>query len=152
MSPQDPLEFSGEEWFPVPPEQVYEFLTNLEHLQQQIPDLVSAERVDDRTLNCVVRPGFSFLRGTMKMQIQLVDLQPPSTAHMQIQASGIGQSIRIASESHLAPARGGTQLSWTARVVERRGLIATIGKSLIQAAAGQVLRDGWQRLHQHLGS
>jgi carbon monoxide dehydrogenase subunit G len=141
------LEFGGQERFQAPPERVFDVITNLDLLAQNIPDAVSAQRVDEHTLACVVRPGFSFLRGTLQMRIQLTDLVRPTMAAMRIDASGIGQAICIQSRSQISPHDGGSLLDWKAEVVERRGLVATISKSLIQAAASQVIRDAWRKVH-----
>lgn len=144
------LEFSGEERFAVPPQRVYAVLTDLDRMADNIPDAVSTQRIDANTLGCTVRPGFSFLRGTMKMTIRLADLVPGREATLQIEASGIGQSLRVISKSRIEPDKDGTLLQWTAAVVERKGLVAAVSKALIQAAAGQVIRDAWTRLHQQL--
>ena len=85
-----PLTFGGNESFSAPPEQVFATLTDLERLPRIIPDLISSEKVDNRTLNCVVRPGFSFLRGTLRMTITIVELKPPESASMKVTAAGIG--------------------------------------------------------------
>src|SRR6185437_14433388 len=77
-------EFGGEERFAAAPERLFAVVTDLETLSENIPNLVSAERTDERTLKCVVRPGFSFLRGTLKLTISLADLEPPTAAAMTI--------------------------------------------------------------------
>ena len=64
------LEFGGTEQFAAEPEKLYALLTDLDAMAGTIPDLVSAERVELRTLKCVVRPGFSFLRGTMRLPLR----------------------------------------------------------------------------------
>ncbi len=89
-----PLTFGGKETLSAPPEQVFAALTDLDRLPRLIPELVSAEKIDDRTLNCVVRPGFSFLRGTLRMTIVVVDTNPPRTASMKVSATGIGGADR----------------------------------------------------------
>ncbi len=132
------LQFGGEEHFAAPPEKVYALLTDLDGLGASIPDLVSAKRVDEKTLECVVRPGFSFLRGTMKLKISLDELTPPSAAVMKIDSQGIGVAMK------------GTKLTWQADVPEMKGLVATISPGLVRAAADQVLRHGWQQLHERL--
>jgi carbon monoxide dehydrogenase subunit G len=144
------LEFGGEERFAAPAERVFAVITDLDLLAANIPDAVSTERVDMRTLAATVRPGFSFLRGTMKMRIEMSDLEPPSRATMRIEGSGIGQAIRVESTSTVSPDGDGSLVRWQARVVERRGLVATISGALIQAAAGQVIRDAWQKVHQQV--
>lgn len=145
------LEFGGQEKFNAPKERVFEVVTNLDLLAANIPDAVSTQRVDDRTLNCTVRPGFSFLRGTMKIVVQLVELTPSTSAALRIDARGIGQSMRIDSHIVLADEPTGCLLTWNARVSELTGLVATVGKSLIHAAAGQLINDGWQKVHAQVG-
>lgn len=145
------LQFGGEEQFAAPREKVFALLTDLDGLGASIPDLVAAKRVDDRTLECTVRPGFSFLRGTMKLRITLDELAPPSAAVMKIDSSGIGVSMKIVSRMTLTPEAAGTKLTWQADVSEMKGLVATVSPGLVTAAADQVVRHGWKQLHDRLG-
>lgn len=145
------LQFGGEERFVASPEKVYELLTDLEGLGASIPDLVKAERVDERTLNCTVRPGFSFLRGTMKLKITLDELAPPSQALLKIDAQGIGVAMKVVSRMTLEPDADGTKLIWNAEVPEMKGLVATVSPGLVKAAADQVIRHGWKQMHERLG-
>ena len=138
------LEFQGEEHFAVPPERVFAVLTDLDRLQHSIPDLVSAERVDERTLSCVVRPGFSFLRGTLKLTIHLADFVPPKSATMRIDSRGIGQTVGVESRIAIEPEGAGSKVDWRARVVELKGLVATISPALVCGAADQVVRTAWR--------
>lgn len=142
-----PLTFGGDETFSVPPEQLFTALTDLDELTKIIPDLVSSERIDERTLNCVVRPGFSFLRGTLKLRIAIVDLQPPQSATMHVDADGIGAHIKVESRLAIAPDQAGSRLTWTATVVELKGLVATVSRPLISAAADRTIRKAWERVH-----
>src|SRR5262249_46457950 len=96
--------------------------------------------------------GFAFLRGTLKLVIQLADLNPPDKATMQIDARGIGQSMRIVSGLAIdSLADGGSVLRWTAEATEMRGLVATVSHSLIRRAAEQVIRRAWQGVRRELG-
>lgn len=144
------LSFGGEELFAAVPDRIFDLLTDLEQLQTIIPDLVSAERTDERTLQCVVRPGFSFLRGTLRVAIALGELERPASATMHVSAKGIGTQIGVESRINLTPEPAGTKLSWTADVVELKGLAATVGRTLISAAAEQVIRSAWQRVRERL--
>lgn len=145
-----PLTFGGEERFAAPPERVFDLLTDLDQLAATVPDLVSAEKADDRTLQCVVRPGFSFLRGTLRVTILLGEVQRPASAAMHVAAKGIGTQIGVESRVHLAVDSAGTKLTWTAEVVELKGLAATVGRTLISAAADQVIRAAWQRVRERV--
>ena len=144
-------EFGGEERFLAPPETLYALLTDLDALSATIPDLVSSERVDERTLKCVVRPGFSFLRGTMKLSIALGETNPPNTAAMTVSAQGIGVSMDVASRLNVSPDGDGSRLVWTARIEQLKGLISAVSPGLIQAAADQVIRHAWSQVRKQLG-
>ncbi|HEX4149407.1 MAG TPA: SRPBCC domain-containing protein [Pirellulales bacterium] len=145
MSPQ-PLEFGGTETFAAPPERVFNTLTDLDGLAALIPDLVSSERSGPDALNCVVRPGFSFLRGTLKLKIEVAELVPPQRATMRVAAQGIGVAIRIESNLGIEPVPEGSRLIWAARIVEMKGLVATLSPALVRAAADQVIRHAWQQV------
>jgi carbon monoxide dehydrogenase subunit G len=144
------LTFGGDETFSVPPERLFAALTELDQLTKTIPDLVSSETIDDQTLHCVVRPGFSFLRGTLRLAITIVDLDPPQSASMRIAADGIGAHINIESQLQIDPTEGGCKLTWTAAVIELKGLVATISRGLISAAAERTIRNAWARVHAEL--
>jgi carbon monoxide dehydrogenase subunit G len=146
-----PIEFGGEERFAASAERVYALVTDLGAMAETIPDLVSAEKADARTLKCVVRPGFSFLRGTLRMAIALGECQPPDQAAMNVEAQGIGLSMRVASQLQVAREGDGSRLEWTARVEELRGLIAAVSPGLIRAAADQVIRHTWNEVRKKLG-
>jgi len=146
-----PVQFGGDETFRATPERLYALLTDLDAMARTIPDLVSSERVDAQTLRCVVRPGFSFLRGTLKLTISLADLAAPEQAAMNVAAQGIGVSMRIASTLRIAAADAGSKLTWDARLEEVKGLAAALSPGLIKAAADQVIRHAWTQVRQQLG-
>jgi carbon monoxide dehydrogenase subunit G len=143
-------EFGGEERFAVPPEKLYALLTDLDALAATIPDLVSAEKVDDRTLKCVVRPGFSFLRGTMKLAISLGDAKAPERAAMKVSAQGIGVAMDVVSNLSIQADGTGSLLTWSARIEQLKGLIAAVSPALIKAAADQVIRHAWEQVRKRL--
>jgi carbon monoxide dehydrogenase subunit G len=144
--------FSGEQSLPFPPDRVYAALRELEGVAKQMPDVQSVERVDDHTLKLVVRPGFSFLRGTLKVTMQVEEREPGRTLVQTATSQGIGMSMTIRSEISISPAEGGTCAAWRAEVVERKGLVSAVGPSLIKAAANKVLEDGWTALRAALSA
>ena len=136
-----PTQFSGEEQFTVEPVRLYSVMTDLDVVAAMIPDLESHHKVDPQTLECVVRPGFSFLRGTMKLTIGLADLVPPEKATMRVAAAGIGIGMKIDSHLEISPTSTGSLLKWQAEIRERKGLIATVSPGLVRAAADQVVHQ-----------
>lgn len=145
------LEFGGEEHFAAPPERLFAALTDLDTLAATIPDLVSSERPDVRTLKCVVKPRFSFLRATLRLTISLSDLQPPRAAVMHVAGQGIGVSLEISSSLAIEPEGSGSRLRWTGRIERVGGLMATVPAGLIKGAADTVIRQGWQQVRERLG-
>ena len=148
----DPLTFGGEERFDVAPVRLYHTLTDLDCVARGIPDLVSHERVNDKTLRCVVRPGFAFLRGTMKLTVMVEPTEPPIHARMRSEAQGIGVGMVIESQMEVQPDGSGSRLVWTARVAKMSGLVATISPGLIRAAAEQTIDRSWKALRAQLAA
>jgi len=144
------LDLAGEEHFAVSPDRLYERLTNIDLVAANIPDLESSERVDDRRLHCVVRPGVSFLRGTLKLDIEIDPLEPPRQAQMRVEAQGIGAKMQIVSNMQVEPADGGATLHWQAQLAKASGLVATVSPALIQAAAQRVLEGAWSDIREEL--
>jgi carbon monoxide dehydrogenase subunit G len=149
--------FTGEEDFDAPSERVFAALVDLNEdgpLAKSIPDLVSADGGEDgRTLNCKVKPGFSFIRATMKMTIELVESDPSQRlATMRITSAGIGASMKIDCRMSVVEREGGSRVRWEAHVLERRGLLAAVSPTLIRGAADTVIRNGWDAMRRELGS
>jgi carbon monoxide dehydrogenase subunit G len=147
---KDPIEFGGEEYFAASAERLYALLTDLDAMAAAIPDLVSAEKVDNHSLKCVVRPGFSFLRGTMRLTITLGDCQPPERATMSVDSQGIGLSMSVVSQLRISGEGDGARLEWSARVEQLKGLISAVSPALIRAAADQVIRHAWSQVRKKL--
>lgn len=146
------LELQGEERFDQNAERVFALVTDLGLLAQHIPDLVSYELVDVDRLRCVVRPGFSFLRMTMKTEIRLTRDATTKTAVLLVRSQGIGASMEVESRLQVASADSGAVLVWSAQVVKTTGLVSTVSPDLVRAAAEQVIRGGWQRIRERLAT
>lgn len=154
------MQFQGVEQFRCSPARLFAALTEPEQFVATIPDLQSSEAVDARRVRCVVRPGFSFLRGTLKLEIEFVDLHPPTeqpgagSAAMHVQAKGIGATIDIDSQMKIEPATvagaPGATLTWNAQIAKLSGLVATVSKPLIQGAAGAVAAETWKRVRKRV--
>lgn len=149
------LQFSGSEQFAAAPEVVFDYLTDLDRLEQHLPDLVSSSRTDDAKMECTLRPGLSFLRGTVDLVIDILQTEPPRFAVMRAKISGVGQSMIVKSSIQLQavqlPGQGdGTRVDWTIDVRERTGLLASVSPTLIKAAAERIIVESFRRVGEKL--
>lgn len=144
--------FVGEELLAFPPDRVLHALKHVELVSKHMADVQSVERVDDRTLKLVVRPGFSFIRGTLRVTMTLDEKVPGKTIVQTAKSEGIGMSMTIESTITLEADGAGTKARYEARVTERKGLVSAIGPSLIKAAADKTLKDGWEAVRKTLAA
>lgn len=136
--------FSGTERLSATPDAVYAFVTNLDELVRIVPGLVSSERVGDSAIKCSVRPGFSFIRTTLKQTFTIAERVPGKRIVMLVDASGIGTAFTVKAQMDLSPAEGGAcDLKWTATIEKMTGLVAAVGTTIIRAAADQVIKQGF---------
>lgn len=144
--PNPKLEFSGTEQFAAPPEQVFAAVTDLDKMVNHIPDLQSYERIDEGTLQCVVRPGFSFFRGKANLTIRVLDTKPPESAAMRTEMKGIGQGMTMMSNLQVTPHDEGCTVTWQAQVTEVKGLLVTVPSGLIRGAAEKIVAASWEKV------
>lgn len=157
------LRLEGEEEFPLSRPRLWGHLTDMECLSRSIPDLESVSRSEPGLLVCRVRPGFSFLRGSLEVHFEITDQQAPERAQMRVTSRGIGSSVCVRLEIELIdPAAGGpdadsasgvtgrTRLRWAADIEELGGLLKPVSHDLIRAAAGRLVAQIWSNVRRQL--
>lgn len=146
--------FSGLETLEAGAARVFAFLTDPDQMKECIPDLVSAERVGASGLKGVVKPGFSFLRGTLKFTLDVKAVEAGKKALMTVMSEGIGTKLGVESTMAVASVEGGggSTVQWEARVTHMGGLISAAPGGLIKAAADKTIRDGWTRIRERLSA
>lgn len=143
----DARTFRGEEVFQAAPQRTFEALADPDVIARCIPDLVSSERVDDRMLQCIVKPGFSFIRAKMKMTVALSEVEAPGrTLVLDIASKGIGASMKVRCRVSVHEHGEASRIEWEARITELGGLIAAVSPTLIRGAADKIVHEGWSRL------
>jgi carbon monoxide dehydrogenase subunit G len=146
------VHLSGNEQFDLPANSVWQSLIDPSFLCLCFPGVDSVVRCDDRSAMLVVRPGFSFVRGTLEVSFEFVDLKPTSHARVAIQLKGIGSSAKLESGFGLSPNDAGTRVEWTADVLELGGLLKAVSQGLMQAAAQKVASDTWGNIRHRLAT
>jgi carbon monoxide dehydrogenase subunit G len=64
--------------------------------------------------------------------------------------SGIGQAMQAESSILLRPVPTGCELDWEVRVLQLKGLIATVSPSLIKAAAERIILQSYAKIREKL--
>lgn len=148
------IHLEGTEQFALANEPLWERLTDLPFVVRCMPDLDKVVSTEPQRIVFRVRPGFTFIRGTLEITLTLIDARRPDQARMKIVSKGVGSGVTLEASFVLTDATsladGQTCLAWTADVLELQGLIKPVGKSLIAAAARQVIAAAFERLRTEL--
>src|SRR5262245_58796004 len=139
--------FEGDRDFTQPPPAVFARLTDVSFLVSCIPDVETVRAVESDRAELVLRPGFSFVRGTLEVTMRLVEKAEP-TARVQLLSRGIGSSSEVEATLAVAPTESGTRVHWTAEVKSLGGLLKMVPGGLIRGAAEKVINDVWARIAQ----
>lgn len=144
------VHFEGEKDFPQPPAEVWAKLSDAHFLVQCIPNVESVKEVTADRAVLVLRPGFSFARGTLEATLRIIDAEAPTSARYAIANKGIGSSADVEATVALAPQDSGTRVRWTAEVKALGGLLKMVPSGLIRGAAQQVVNDAWKAVETKL--
>jgi carbon monoxide dehydrogenase subunit G len=138
------MKFDGVHEFTQPPAEVWDRLTDARFLVPCLPDLDTVKEVDADRAVCVVKPGFSFARGTLEMAVQITDKVPGQSAKMVMNSKGIGSTSTVEATFNLeAKDGGGCVMKWNAAVTQLGGLLRAAPSGLLQASAKKVLDQAW---------
>jgi carbon monoxide dehydrogenase subunit G len=135
------LHFEGNKDFAQPPAEVWAKLTDTRFLAQCIPGAESISQVGPDRVECVLRPGFAFVRGTLELTLQLADLVPEQSARLLLHSKGIGSTSDVEAALALAPQGEGTRLHWAVDVKNLGGLLKAVPQGLLKASAQKVIAD-----------
>ncbi len=137
------VHFEGDRDVPQPPAEVWGKLTDPRFLVTCIPDVQTVKEVSADHANLVLRPGLSFMRGTLEVNLKVVDAVAPSSARMKIVGKGIGSSSDVEATLGLTPQGTGTRVHWVVEIKELGGLLKMVPAGLIRGAAEKVVNDAW---------
>jgi len=157
------LRLEGCEDFQLSRLEMWDHMTDMEFLSRMVPDLQEVVRSEPGMLVCRVRPGFSFLRGSLEITFETTKQQPPTLAEIQVKSKGIGSSVSVLTSFELVElandemgkepgsnSNGKTRLHWTAEVQELGGLLKPVSRDLIEAVAGRIVAQIWTNVRREL--
>ncbi len=144
------LHLEGEKTFARPRPELWAKLTDLQFLSGCIPDVSKVHTITDRSAVLTVRPGFSFVRGSVELTIEKLEEQSPESARFRFKGKGIGTSNEVEVGLRLEEQGTGTLLRWSADVVQLGGLLKAVPQALIRGAAQKVIGDLLARIEERL--
>ena len=143
------IELSGVERFTQPASEVWRRLSDISFLAGAIPGLSSLSSTSEDHVTCKVKPGLSFLTGSLTTTIDVSERDEPRMV-LGIRSKGIGSMAAVTTTFVVGDADGGSAVDWTATVDELGGLLKPIGAGLIEASAGKVIASAWEGFRAQL--
>jgi len=137
------MKFSGKEQFELDRNFVWDRLHDMEFISKLIPGQTSVISVQPTSFVCRVRPGFSFLSGSLTLTFGVIETVPAERTRVRVHGKGIGAGVIVEALICFAAGSTHTTLEWTGEVVERRGLLKPVSAGLIQGAAKDVIARFW---------
>ena len=144
------LRFEGDREFAVSSAEAHARLTDVSFLVACIPDVETVRSIDGDRAELVLRPGFSFVRGTLEVTLHLVEREAPG-ATFHLLSKGIGSSSEVQATLAVAENGAGSRVHWIAEVTSLGGLLKMVPAGLIRGAAEKVINDAWDRIGRAMG-
>jgi carbon monoxide dehydrogenase subunit G len=129
------MDIKGEQFIPVPRQQVWAALNNIDVLKQAIPGCDSMARLSDTEIEATVTAKVGPVKATFKGQVTLSDLDPPNGYSIRGEGKGgVAGFAKGGAKVRLADAPGGTTLQYDVDAAVG-GKLAQIGARLIEGTA-----------------
>jgi 2-furoyl-CoA dehydrogenase large subunit len=144
--------FEGDKDYALPPETLFDKLTDPAFLVQCLPDVTEVKSVSADEAHLTLRPGFAFVRGTLEMTLRVLERTPSSAARLLMESKGIGSSSVVEATLTLAPQGSGTRVHWVGEIQSLGGLLKLVPSGLVRGAAQKVIGDVWNAVEAKLRS
>jgi carbon monoxide dehydrogenase subunit G len=142
--------FEGDRDFQQAPTDLWKRLSDVRFLVECVPDVESVREVQADRAALVLKPGFSFVRGTLEVELRLLEAVAPTTVRVGMHSKGIGSSSEVELSLTLSDHAGGTRIHQVVEIKSLGGLLKLVPAGLIRGAAQKVLEDAWARLTERL--
>jgi carbon monoxide dehydrogenase subunit G len=137
------VHFEGDRTIARSLEEVWAKLTDARFLVKCIPDVESVAEQEPDHAAMVLRPSLVFMRGTLDLDLRIVDVVAPTSSRVVCHSKGIGSTSTVEATLSFSALADGTLVHWTAEVKELGGLLKMVPSGLIRGAAQKVITDAW---------
>jgi len=97
-----------------------------------------------------LRPGFSFVRGTLEITLDVVERVPDSSVKVKLFSRGIGATTTVESVLLIRANDAAASVHWSADVTQMTGLLKLVPVGLMTSAAGKVIEDTWTEIEKKM--
>lgn len=146
------MKFEGDQDLDHKPEFLWEKLSNAAFLAECLPDASVEGQPTQQEADCSVRPGFSFIRGSLDVHVKILEAVKPTLTKIGLVSKGIGSGSDVEATLQFAPTDKGTRVHWLAEIKSMSGLMKMIPAGLIKGAAQQVIQNLLNNVRQKLAS
>src|SRR5260370_12955975 len=140
------LHFEGDKDLPLRLPALAAKLGDARFVVQCIPGTESVAMAEADRAVCTLRPGFSFVRGTLEVTLRVVEAVAATSTRLALHSKGIGSSSEAEVLLSYAAQGDGTRVHWVADITELGGLLKAVPQGLIRGAAQRVIDDIWGNL------
>ena len=135
------MEMTGEQLIPASQADTWKALTDPEFLKACITGCESIEPAGENAYTVLMTARVGPVSAKFKGKLALNDIQPPNSYSIAFEGQGgVAGFAKGGAQVQLAPAEGGTKLTYTAKA-NVGGKLAQIGSRLVDAAAQKVAND-----------
>ena len=144
------LQFDGKKTLVQNSETCWTKLCDAGFLGRCIPNAESVIQSGPNKIQIKLRPGVSFVRGTLDVTIQIEKGEPGKSVRYSIHSRAIGSTSDAAATVRLEPAPVGTEVQWIVVIKTLGGLLKAVPQGLIKASAQKVITDIWSAVERQL--
>jgi uncharacterized protein len=144
------VHLEGDKDFPLGQAALYAKLSDAQWLASCVPGMVSIKDTSAEAATLVLRPGFSFVRGTLEVTLRRLEATPETALRYEILGKGIGSTSTVVAALTLATQDAGSRVHWVADIVNLGGLLKAIPQGLVKASAERVILDTWAAIEAKL--
>lgn len=145
------MNFSDQVQIVAPIEEVWSFLLDPQKVGGCAPGVESVDIIDDQHFEARVKVGIAQFRAKFTLNIEMIDVDPPSEAAVQVRGHAPGTAVDATARMHLTALDGGTLMKWEADVTVS-GRLAAIGNRLVEWTANKLIGQTFQCIKARLES
>jgi len=137
------MTFEGEQDFPLSAAELWPRLSDARFLVDCVPDAIVQGQPEAVRAQCIVRPGFAFVRGSLDVTLEIAEARANELIRVVALSKGIGSRSEVEARLTISDRDSGSRVHWQVEVKKLGGLLKAVPSGLIRGAAQKVIADMW---------